>query len=207
MMGDADNKTPDSRLYSIEETLQICLQDKLFYEDSGGGVTLSGGEVLTQPKFAIALLKALKKEGIHTAIETSGYAAREIFGEVSALPDMLLFDIKHYSGSRHAEGTGVHNDLILENLKLAIERKTSILSRIPVIPGYNDSKEDACGFAALLTSMGLEQVQLLPFHQFGERKYDLLGIPYEMKNVRQLHKEDLEEFARVIVNAGISCLI
>ena len=206
-MGEGNRKAPDSRLYSIDETLRICLQDKYFYEDSGGGVTLSGGEALTQPKFAAALLESLHKEGLHTALETSGYAPAEVFNEVSALSDLLLFDIKHYDRKRHVEGTGVTNNLILANLKNALARKIPVLLRLPVIPGYNDSLKDAYEFASLITSMGLESVQLLPFHQFGERKYDLLNIPYKMRGVDQLHDEDLEEFKRIISDTGITCFV
>ena len=205
MMGQGNNKTPDSRLYFIEEVMQICLQDRFFYEESGGGVTLSGGEALTQPQFAAALLQSLRGKGIHTALETSGCAAPEIFDEVSALADLLLFDIKHYDEHRHAAGTGIDNSLILANLKSALARKIPVIPRLPVIPGYNDSLEDACGFASLLGSMGLERVQLLPFHQFGERKYDMLDIPYQMRGVPQLHENDLEQFTRAMAAGGIAC--
>ena len=207
MMGEGDDRAPDSRFYSIEETLEICLQDRPFYEESGGGVTLSGGEVLTQSEFAAALLGILRKNHIHTAMETSGYAQTGVFTEISALADLILFDIKHYDDSRHAEGTGVHNDLILANLKNALARKLPVLPRLPVIPLFNNSREDALGFASLFKSMGLECVQLLPFHQFGERKYDMLNIPYAMRGVPQLHKEDLEDFKKIITDTGIDCFI
>ena len=199
------NKTPDSRFYSIEETMKICLQDRVFYEESGGGVTLSGGEALTQSKFAAALLSALRKECIHTALETSGCAAPEIFDEVSALADLLLFDVKHYDTHSHTGGTGVPNDLILANLKGALSRKIPVLARVPVIPGFNNSREDAYGFASLFKSLGIESVQLIPFHQFGEQKYNMLNMDYAMRGVPQLHEEDLEEFRRVIIDAGINC--
>jgi pyruvate formate lyase activating enzyme len=163
--------------------------------------------VLTQHKFAAALLQSLREKGIHTALETSGYAPAEIFSEITALVDLVLFDIKHYDDSRYVEGTGVHNDLILTNLKTALNGETSILLRLAIIPGYNDSKEDAHGFAALLKSLGIERVQLLPFHQFGERKYEALNISYAMRGVPQLHKEDLEEFTKILTAAGINCFI
>jgi pyruvate formate lyase activating enzyme len=206
-MGEGNNKVPDSRAYSIEETIQICLQDRPFYEESEGGVTLSGGEALTQPQFAIALLQSLRKEGIHTALETSGYAPQEIFNEVSALPDLLLFDIKHYDEHRHIEGTGVNNSLILMNLKNALASKIRIIIRLPVIPGYNNSPKDAYAFAVLFKSMGLNNIQLLPFHQFGERKYDMLNVPYQMRGIPQLHEEDLIEFKQIMVSTGTTCFI
>ena len=188
----------------MEEILNICLQDRLFYEDSGGGVTLSGGEALTQPHFSLALLQALKKEKIHTAIETSGYAPVEIFDEISEAAELIIFDIKHYDAARHFEGTGVHNGLILTNLKNALARGKAIIPRIPVIPGYNDSAEDAFHFAALLESMGIKRVQLLPFHQYGEKKYELYNIPYYMKNTPQLHREDLENYCQVFFSREIN---
>ena len=206
-MGEGEGKTPDSRLYSIEEVLEICLKDRAFYEESGGGVTLSGGEVLTQGEFAAALLQALRKEGIHTALETSGYAPPEVFSKLSALADLLLFDIKHYDKRRHVEGAGVDNGLILSNLKNALANKIPVLPRIPVIPEYNNSPEDAHGFASLLKSLDLFRVQLLPFHQAGERKYDLLDMKYTLKGVPQLHKEDIEGFRMIIANSGIDCFI
>jgi len=197
----------EARPYTVEEVLKICLEDKVFYEDeqAEGGVTLSGGEVLTQRQFAIELLAALKEEKIHRAIETSGYAAPEVFAEFIEAADLLLFDIKHFDERRHLEGTGVRSGLILANLGTALARGKALLPRIPVIPLYNNSIEDAGGFVALLKSMEIKRVQLLPFHQFGERKYELSGLPYPMKNVPQLHPEDLEDYRQVFVKSGIDC--
>ena len=207
----------EARWYTLEETLKICLEDRLFYEEtagalplsspeySGGGVTLSGGDALAQPQFALELLRALKKENIHTAMETTGYASSDTFEEVTEATDLLLFDIKHFDNQRHAEGTGVSNELILANLSNAIARNKNVLARLPVIPGYNNSAEDARGFVCLLESMKMRRVQLLPFHQFGEKKYELLGLPYAMKKVPQLHPEDLEEFRQVFLKQGIDC--
>ena len=199
------NPCGEERIYTLEEAMAICLEDRPFFEESGGGVTLSGGEALGQRRFALNLLRALKKENIHTAIETSGFAPPEIFEEVSGAADLLLFDIKHYDSRRHAEGTGVPNEVILANLKNALTRGAAILPRIPVIPGYNNSAEDALGFAALLDSLGIKRVQLLPFHQFGEKKYELLNLPYAMRNVPQLHPEDLEGFRQVFLEREIDC--
>ena len=138
-------------------------------------------------------------------METAGYAPPEVFWEVAEAVDLLLFDIKHYDEQRHVEGTGVSNDLILGNLQSALERNKNILIRIPVIPGYNNSNEDARGLAYLLASMDLKRAQLLPFHQFGEKKHELLGLPYTLKKVPQLHPEDLEEFRQIFLGQGIDC--
>ena len=207
MAGENDNKVCDSRQYTVEDILKISLQDRPFYEESGGGITLSGGEPLAQPDFAAALLDAFRREGLHTALETSGYAPAEVFGRISLLTDLILFDIKHYDSGRHAEATGVNNDLILKNLKTALDRKIPVLPRLPLVPGYNDSGEDAQGFISLLKSMSLDRVQLLPFHQLGERKYETLNRAYAMKGVPQLHEEDLEELKHTITDAGIECFL
>jgi pyruvate formate lyase activating enzyme len=192
----------DSRKYDLAEVVEICLRDKPFYEESGGGVTLSGGEALVQWEFAAALLRALRAEKIHTALETSGFAAPAIFAEAAGLADLLLFDLKHYDEKRHIEGTGVSLAPILANLKSALAAGRELLPRLPVIPGYNDSLEDAKGFAELLVSLRATRAQLLPFHQFGEKKYDMLKIPYSMKGVPQLRREDLEDYRKIIAAIG-----
>ncbi|MDR0451776.1 MAG: glycyl-radical enzyme activating protein [Treponema sp.] len=191
--------------YSLEETLRICLQDRPFYEESGGGVTLSGGEVLAQARFARRLLEALGREGIHRALETTGYAPPAVFRRLAEAADLLLFDLKHYDRERHFQGTGVYNDPILANLAAALAAGKTVLPRIPVIPGFNDSPGDALGFSRLLVSAGLKQAQLLPFHQFGEKKYEMLGLPYPMQGVPQLRREDLEEYRRVFAGQGVEC--
>lgn len=189
---------------TVEEVLSVCLQDKDFYEESGGGVTLSGGEALSHPDFSVALLKALKEHNIHTAIETTGFAAPEVFDRVAAYLDLLLFDMKHWDQQRHIEGTGVSNQLILENMQRAIASGKEVLPRLPVIPGYNNSLADAEGFVSRLRQVGADNVQLLPFHQFGEKKYDLLGQAYDYSDVPALHEEDLKDFQQVFFDHGIN---
>lgn len=188
---------------TVDEVLAVCLQDLDFYEESGGGVTLSGGETLMHPDFAVALILALKEHGIHTAIETTGFAAPEVFDRVAGQLDLLLFDIKHWDEQRHIAGTGVSNRIILDNMKRVIDSGKNVLPRLPVIPGYNDSPDDAAGFVRRLKEAGASQVQLLPFHQFGERKYEELGKAYAFTDVPALHEEDLEDFKNIFLDAGI----
>jgi len=195
----------DSRHYSINELMAVIMQDRPFYEESGGGVTLSGGEPLLQTEYSCTLLHELKKEKIHNAIETSGFASHEDFNKISALTDLLLFDIKHYDKEKLIAGTGVSLDSILSNLKNSLNLCAEILPRIAVIPGYNDSIIDAHGFVELLAQFGMKRLQLLPFHQFGEKKYEISNIPYAMKGVPQLHPEDLEEYRKVFLENGIDC--
>lgn len=188
---------------SVEEVLKVVLQDLPFYEESGGGVTLSGGEATMQSEFAIELLKALKAEKIHTAIETTGFTSPAIFERVIEYLDLLLFDIKHWDEEKHKEKTGVSNIPILRNMKHAIEIGKEVLPRLPVIPGYNDSIDDAKGFVRRLNEVGAKRVQLLPFHNFGENKYHMLGKKYSYADVKALHPEDLEDFRKIFLDAGL----
>lgn len=190
-------------LRTLSSVVEECLQDRDFYAESGGGVTLSGGEPLLQPDFCLALLKALKKEGLHTAMETTGFAKPEVFQKAAEFTDLFLFDVKHWNGEKHREGTGVSNALPLENMKWAIAQRKHVLPRMPVIPGFNNSLEDAARFGEKLKEVGADSVQLLPFHQFGERKYEMLGKPYAYKDVPALHEEELKAFQRVLISKGV----
>lgn len=188
---------------TVQEVVKVCLQDLDFYETSGGGVTISGGEGMAQPEFLEALLIELKKHQIHLAIETTGYTKPDVFQRLAPMFDLLLFDVKHYDSDRHYEGTHVHNKQIVENLKWAIAQGIKVLPRIPVIPGFNASPEDAAGIARLLQQIGTQQVQLLPFHQFGENKYHKLCQKYEYENVAALHEDDLTDYQRIFTENGI----
>lgn len=190
---------------NVEEVVEICLQDLDFYEESDGGVTISGGEGMTQPDFVKELLLRLKEHGIHTAIETTGYAPDSVFQELAPMFDLLLFDVKQYDSLKHKEGTGVGNEQIIKNLRWAIQKGLDVLPRIPVIPNFNAVLEDAAGIAALLKEVGASKVQLLPFHQFGENKYHLLGKTYEYEHVEALHPEDLSDYQKVFLDAGLEC--
>ena len=117
--------------------------------------------------------------------------------------DLLLFDVKHYDSDKHYEGTHVHNELIIENLAWAISQGIEVLPRIPVIPDFNDSLDDAIGIAALLNQVGAKKVQLLPFHQFGENKYHLLGKTYSYENVKALHPEELTDYQQKFLDASV----
>lgn len=192
---------------SVPEILKEVMKDEAFYLESDGGVTLSGGEVLYQPDFALALLKALKEQNLHVACETTGFAKPDVFKNFIQNIDLLFFDVKHYDTAKHQKGTGVSNELILKNLQTAQASQTDLTVRIPVIPGYNDSLEDAQCFSDLFNDFGIFSVELLPFHQFGEEKYKNLGKSYELSDTPQLHTEDLEDYSRVMEQNGISCMV
>lgn len=188
---------------SVQQVLDVVMQDLVFYEESGGGITLSGGEFLQQPDFAEALLLAAHEEGLHTCCETTGFAKPEVFTRVMTHVDHILFDVKHHNPDAHRAATGVSNDLIFHNLAQAIAMGKPVLPRIPVIPGFNASREDATGLCRVLKEVGAKRCQLLPFHQFGEKKYDLLNTVYAYTDVPALHPEELEGYVGVFRENGI----
>lgn len=195
--------TAEGEIMSLEEALKVCLQDEVFYEESGGGVTISGGECLSSPEFTSALIDALHEKHIHVALETTGYAGEDVFEKVALKADLLLFDFKHYDSEKHRQFTGVGTELIHKNLRTAINSGVEVLPRIPVIPGFNDSLQDGEKMAELLLSFGAKRAQLLPFHQFGENKYRSLGKTYEYENVPALHEEELTAYLEAFKNKGI----
>lgn len=189
---------------SVEEVMEEVLRDKAFYDKSGGGLTLSGGEALMQPEFAIALLDAARNQGIHTAIETTGYAQPEVFDRVTEHADMILFDFKQLDDGKHQQFTGVSNKLILRNLKAIISRQTpDLIVRIPVIPDFNHSPDEMAEMAEFLVEQGAKKVHLLPFHQMGENKYKMLGIDYEFGEYKALHEEDLIDHLKTFLSYGL----
>ena len=197
----------EGRIETVQDVYEKCMQDKLFYEDSGGGVTISGGEGMLQPEFCRELCAKLREQGIHTAIETTGCVGEKTFRELAPCFDLLLFDIKHHDPEKHREGTGQDNVQIIRNLRWVVEQGLDILPRVAVIPGFNDSIEAAAGIAKLIKESGLSKVQLLPFHQMGERKYEFLNREYALSGAQMLHREDLSEYRQVFIDAGLDCFI
>ncbi len=195
----------EGKLFTISEVIREVMKDEMFYEESNGGVTLSGGEVLMQHEFASELLKFLKTKNIHTAIETTGYTSNEVFSKFIENVDLLLFDMKHYDRDKHFKATNVYNDLIIENLKIAINSGKEVIIRIPVIPNINSSLKDAEGFCKLLKFVNAKKVNLLPFHQFGQKKYEHLNKDYTFHNVQQLHEEDLLDYKNIFIKNGFDC--
>lgn len=190
---------------TVDEIFEICMQDFDFYAESGGGITISGGEGMMQPDFVEALLRRLREKEVHTAIETTGCVSPALFQRLASQFDLLLFDVKHWDSAKHLMGTGAGNEQIVGNLRWGHERGLNILPRIPVIPGFNANLEDAQGIAGLLRDIGFTRAQLLPFHQMGERKYTFLNRTYELAGVTALHPEDLTAYRQAFLDRGIGC--
>ena len=195
--------TIEGKTKTVAEIVDIVMQDKAFYKKSDGGVTFSGGEVLSQVDEAVVLAEELHNHGINIGVETSGLASPEDFAKLYNAVDFFLYDVKHWKDEKHFAGTGCHNDLILQNLKAALAGPKTILVRIPVIPGYNNSLSDAKGFADLFNTLGVTKVELLPFHQLGEKKYENLNIAYALKDAISLSHQDLEKFREILLANGI----
>ena len=199
--------TVEGRSWTVEEVVEEVLKDRAFYEKSGGGVTLSGGEPLMQSDFAIALLQQFHKEHIHTAMETSGFADTEVFRSVVRRLDLLYIDCKHPVSSEHQRMTGVPNEKILENIEWAALNGIEMAVRIPVIPGFNFREDVTEEYITVLKRTGVHTIHLLPFHQMGEAKWKSLGLSYEFENVPSMRKEDLKPLASIFGNAGFTVQI
>lgn len=193
---------------SVEEVVKELLKDKIFYDESGGGVTFSGGEPLVQKTYLLELLKEMKKLGIHTTIDTCGYASSETIKEVAGLTDLFLFDLKHMNSEKHEKYTGVPNDLILENLNILHSMGKEIIIRIPIIPGFNDSDEELNELRNYIATLkNVKEVNLLPYHNIGQEKYNRIGKPYKMKDVKEPSQDDMEYAANIMNGNGIKVKI
>jgi pyruvate formate lyase activating enzyme len=192
----------------LDDVVDEACRDELFYTNSGGGVTLSGGEPLSQPEFARCFLEACKERSIHTALDTSGHASWHIMERVLEHTDLVLFDLKHLSPEKHLEGTEAKNGLILDNLRKTLDStETRVWIRIPLVPGYNDTTPHLKEMALAIKEMGAEKVSLLAFHQWGRSKYQALGRKYPYDEVDALPKERLESAKRIMEAHGIAVTI
>lgn len=195
------------RAYTVNELVSELIKDKPFYDKSGGGVTLTGGEALLYPDFVCELCNSLLKAGIQTALETAANVREDVFARVISKCAFLHVDLKHWNNEKHKEGTGTGNEQILRNIAFAQSTHIPMVVRIPIIPGFNDSMEDAEGFLQVLTTLKIKNVQLLPFHQLGESKYQQLGLQYAYAGVNQLHDEDIIPYAKVLQTGNVKVQI
>lgn len=165
------------RKMTVDQVLDTVLKDRVYYEESSGGLTVSGGEPMAQFEFTNALLCAAKSHGIHTCIETCGYAAQERFEEILPAIDLFLFDIKGVNDEKHVQHTGVSTRLIHENLDFLIRRGARVQLRCPLVPGMNDSDADLKGLAELYRKYAdaLTGIEIMPYHCMGEEKGRRVG--------------------------------
>ncbi len=176
--------------YSLEELFDIIKKDKKFYDNSGGGVTFSGGECMLYADELVEILKLCKGNGIHTCIDTAGNVPYENFEKVLPYTDLFLYDIKLIDSKKHKEYTGVSNELILDNLKRLFADNAKIWIRIPVISGVNDSLEEMKTIKENLKGYNPEKIELLPYHKMGENKYKALNMDVTCFEVPSARKMD-----------------
>jgi pyruvate formate lyase activating enzyme len=196
------------REMTVEQLVDETTRDRVFYDQSGGGVTFSGGEPLSQAEFVLACLGALKQQGVHTAIDTCGLVDREALLAAAALADLFLFDIKHADEASHAEWAGAPNDRILANLEALARVHDAIWVRVPVVPGVNDDTANLRRTAALAASLpGVQRVSLLPYHELGEDKRERVGVPGAPFAVSPPAGDHLREIATIFEEAGLLTVI
>ena len=178
-----------------EEIVKEVLKDKPFYENSGGGMTVSGGDPLFAPDFTLALFKEAKSQGLHTCIETSGFAKWEKLEALIPYVDLFLWDVKETDSTRHEEYTGVQNGLILENLKRLDAAGAKTVLRCPIIPGCNDREEHFAGIAALAESLeNVQEINIEPYHPLGQSKAEAIGEEYALAGLTFPKEEVVKEW-------------
>jgi len=185
---------------TVEEVMETVERDRPYYNRSGGGLTLSGGESLAQPEFARDLLRAAKETGLHTAMESTAFAPYDKIQTLLPYLDQLLLDIKHINSAKHEAFTGKPNALILENArKIAASGEVNVTIRVPVIPGFNDTAEEIRDIAAFAASLEtVIDIHLLPYHRLGQDKYAALGREYALKDAVPPSDADMESLKRTV---------
>lgn len=188
---------------SSTELVSDLLKDRLVFEESGGGVTFSGGEPFMQPAFLIEVLKLLKQQGIHCTIETCGYTAWRWLEQAAVLADLFLYDLKLVDENQYLQYTGISGTRILKNLKKLASLDVAIRVRMPIIMGINDDEESLNKAAKYLLDLKIDRLELIPYHNFGEAKYEKIGRDYQLKGMPRYSDADLRVVRMILNNEGI----
>lgn len=196
---------------SITELMDVIEEDRPFYETSGGGVTLSGGEALSQPEAVSSLLQTCRQRGINTAVETCGYVRPEVLARVAEHIDLFLYDIKGMESEEHHRLTGVRNESILENLRWLLENRYNVKVRMPLLKDVNDGDAGLNRLGEFLKPYkdlkNFKGVDLLPYHKMGVNKYGQLGWDYLVTGDPKLDEDDLARIRKTLGNHGLSVTI
>lgn len=195
------------RYMTVEEVTAEIKKDMIFYNTSGGGATISGGEATAQPQFTLELLKSLKKCGINTAIETCGQLSMNNLLEISKYLDFILFDLKIMDKDRAKKLLGADIELIKNNVRILVEKGTKVIPRIPLIPGYTMDSENIERIVKFVKESGLEEVHILPFHQYGSNKYKYIGKKYELKAIKAPSEDKIEKIKSQMEEEGLKIVV
>lgn len=199
---------PFGRLWSVDEVFESIRKDKPFFDSSGGGLTIGGGEATWHPDFVLALMARCRAEGISVAVDTCGYVDTDSGREILRQADLLLFDIKGLDPKRHLEGTGVDNALIWDNLRMRDREGGPVIIRLPIIPGYTDLDDDLLCVAESLSKLTcIRRVDILPFHQYGLSKYREIGMEYTMNPELSVSEERQQEIKSLFEFYGFNVQI
>lgn len=194
--------------YTVEEVFEEVKKDEVFYRNTGGGVTLSGGEPTMQPEFCYELFEKCKNNSIHTAMETCGYTRWENLEKLLKVTDLFLYDFKLFDREKHKRWTGVDNKRIKENLERLVQAKKDIVIRIPLIPGVNDDSEEFGNILRYVKNLhSIKDIHIMPFHQVGSSKYDMVEVEYELKDLNEENQKKVEECERAAVEMGFKVSI
>jgi len=204
---------PGKKVYGevmeVDRVLETVLKDKHFYEESGGGVTFSGGEPLMQHEGLLQLLEGCKAHNLHTTIDTSGYAGWEPLEEILPHTDLFLYDLKHMDPELHRRYTGAENRPVLENASRLLERGARVIFRIPVIPGINTTPEEVDSMVAFLNERAeqMKEVHLLPFHRIAENKYRLLHLKLPLRGLAEPDRALMRRLQKKFEQTGLEVVI
>ena len=187
--------------YTVDEVVEEVLKDRVFYKNSKGGVTLSGGEPLIYGEFVEELLNKLKEENIHTAVDTCGYADFKLIERISKYTDLFLYDLKLMDDEKHILYTGVSNAIIIDNLRKLSKIRKKINLRLPLIEGINDDEDNIFEILKLIKNTNIKKINLLPYHDIAMHKYEKLGRTYS-KNMKRPADEKLERIKEIFEKEG-----
>lgn len=195
---------------TAEEVFEEVDRDKLFYEGSGGGITASGGEPLQQPHFLAATFRLCREAGIHTCLETSGYASARVWDQVLPVTDYVLFDLKHMDSRLHRDLTGKPNRSILDNARRAAGSGVPVMFRMPLVPGLNDTLENIKATADFVKSLegdNVHGIELMPYHRMGVGKYESLDRECTAKAIKPPEPADVERARQRFEDFGLRCIV
>ncbi len=195
---------------TAQEVFEEVNKDKMFYEGTNGGVTISGGEPLMQLNFLAAVFKLCRAAGIHTCMETTGYTSTKSFEQVLPLTDHILFDLKNMDSHLHQKFTGKTNRLILDNAELTAESGIPLMFRMPLVPGFNDTLQNIDATADFIKTIGrdnLQGIELMPYHRMGMGKYEALDKEYALNSIKPCEPEYVESIRQRFEDLGVKCTI
>ena len=207
------NTVPGKKVYGermeVDQVVDTLLKDMHFYEESGGGVTFSGGEPLMQSEALLQLLEACRLHGIHTTVDTCGHARQEQFERILPVTDLFLYDLKHMDPALHKEHTGVDNGTILSNATFLLERGARVIFRIPVIPGVNTTPSEVEGMVRFLGAHAekMEEMHLLPYHRIAGNKYRRLQMEQHLEHVAEPDEQMMRQLKEEFMKTGLEVII